>query len=570
MTTAPAQPERHHVRLLTILRAAYATLGAALVCVAAVPTSALTGFFEHAGRTHLNNGAVLETTRQGAQLVRVLAPVAGVALAALALWGDRLFRGAHQRPAPGHASKADWRVLGAAFALALALRLPLMTQSLWYDEIAAFMGYGAEGPGAAMGNYYTQANHILQTVLSWVSVTLFGVDEVTLRLPSFVVGLFGIVAAWWLGREAGGAAVGRGAAVAMALMPVAALEATEARGYAFMAYYATLATATWIWARRVRSGAGWAEYAVVCALGGWSHLVTLCVPVFHGLWNAWALWRARTPEERRDCAGGFLGLVVGALLTLALYAPALPDMAAIASEFRVREGNEPTLWSAQGLMMLEMLGGTWTWWASVAALPLLVAGAAAVRSNRSLALGVVLAGGGALVAILAPVAFNSWLYARFLTFVVPAVALVAGAGAAWLLARHRAAGVAAVALAACAWIASVVTLPPRQPLREGVAYIAQQRAPGDRALAIGLPDDVHRWYLPPDLEMPSAGPYGRHLPEALAAVHPQWILMLYPRAMPVKVHEQLRQAGYQRVLELPGWIDLGDGRVVVLRAPQQP
>ena len=105
--------------------------------------------------------------------------------------------------------------------------------------------------------------------------------------------------------------------------------------------------------------------ALVVALGCWSHLVTACVPACHALWLLWRAARGGA-AQRRDAGGGLLALGVAGLLVLAMYALVLPDMASIRREFLAADGNEPTLWSPEGLLMLWMLGGTWTWWASAA------------------------------------------------------------------------------------------------------------------------------------------------------------------------------------------------------------
>lgn len=57
--------------------------------------------------------------------------------------------------------------MAAAVLLAAAIRAPFLTDSLWYDEIAAFLGYSINGPWGAVSTYYTQANHVLHSLLAW-------------------------------------------------------------------------------------------------------------------------------------------------------------------------------------------------------------------------------------------------------------------------------------------------------------------------------------------------------------------------------------------------------------------
>lgn len=588
---------------LEALRLGLALIGLCSVALLAVPASDLAEAMAHPAR-RAADGSPAEVTAAGAAYLRQWVPIAGVALAALMLLGDRWLQGgprsdeaadptsAAQPAADVHTpiSPREWLALAVATLVALAIRLPFVADSLWYDEIAAFLGYGVHGPMVAIGNYYTQANHVLQGALSALSAQALGTSELALRLPSLVAGVALVPAVWWLAREATAPAAPASpaepaelaspasptrirrapliAAWAAALLPIAVLEATEARGYALTMLLAALCTACLLWAWRARHAAPWGLYAVLCALGVWSHLVFACVPAAHALWALTALLRG---PQRGPALRTLVALALAAVVTVALYSPVLPDMAGIRREFAAADGDEPTLIGPQGLEMLLMLGGTWTWWASLTVLPALAVGAATALRNRRLRLAAMLTGGGALLALLAPLAFDSWLYARFVAFVAAAVALVMGAGVAATWTRSRPAALAMAALAVAGWLAGLSQLPPRQPLREAMAYIAQMQREGDRALAMGLPDDVHAYYAAAfGVRMPGTGPYGRDLEAMLPIVEPRFILVLYPHAQPVARLELLRAAGYQPVLRLPGWIDQGGGEVAVFeRAPDQ-
>jgi len=462
-------------------------------------------------------------------------------------------------------------MLAAAAVVAALVRMPFLADSLWYDEIAAFLGYSLGGPGAAVGTYLTQANHVLHSLLAWCSTALFGVDEVTVRLPSFLAGIGAVAAVGFLGRQAGGVRLGAVAAALAAVMPTAVLPATEARGYSLMMLFAALASALFVRGWR-RGGAGtWALYAACCALGVWSHLVTVCVPAFHAVWCVGKLVTAsgRASDDargiRRCALGGLVAVACAAGLTALLYAPIIPAIVALQREFRALDGNEPTLLGPEGRMMLVSLGGSWNTWGSLAALPLVVAGVAAARRDVHVREALVISLGGALVALLFPVFLNSWLYARFLAFTVPGVALLLAAGLLWIHARRpRVAWI----LAACtvgAWIAVLATIGPRQQLREAVKWVVDNRAEGEQAFAVGLPDDVHRWYSTAyRIEMPGSGPYGRDLDEQLASRGNAWAVLLYSRAMP-EAAEKLRAAGFLEDVRFPGWIDSGAGEIVVFR-----
>ncbi|NBX33179.1 MAG: hypothetical protein EBR07_10735, partial [Planctomycetes bacterium] len=282
-----------------------------------------------------------------------------------------------------HSSRRFVVAMVAAVLLAAVIRAPFLTDSLWYDEIAAFLGYSINGPWGAVSTYYTQANHVLHSLLAWGSGAALGVDEVTVRLPSFLAGLGTVLAVAWLamtalGRDAKGVRLAVTAAFITALLPIAVLPATEARGYSLMTLFSALMTGTFLRALRIRTRSAWLIYAAACALGIWAHLVTVCVPAFHAAWCVAVLVRGApsttsgiTPKAAR---AGLMAIGMAALLTLLVYAPILPAMFAIRSEFRALDGNEPTLIGPEGWMMLLSIGGSWKMWASLAALPLVVAG----------------------------------------------------------------------------------------------------------------------------------------------------------------------------------------------------
>ena len=476
-------------------------------------------------------------------------------------------------PTP-HYSRRFVVAIVAAVLLAAAVRAPFLTDSLWYDEIAAFLGYSINGPWGAVSTYYTQANHVLHSLLAWGSGAALGVDEVTVRLPSFLAGLGTVLAVAWLamtalGRDANGVRLAVTAAFITALLPIAVLPATEARGYSLMTLFSALMTAAFLRALRRQTGTAWLIYAAACALGIWAHLVTVCVPAFHAAWCVAVLMRGAPSTASgippKAARAGLMAIGVAALLTLLVYAPILPAMFAIRSEFRSLDGNEPTLIGPEGWMMLLSIGGSWKVWASLAALPLVVAGAAAATRDARLRTALILSLGGTVLALAFPLFLGSWLYARFLAFTVPGIALLLAAG--FLEINDRKPGAARVIalLVGSAWIASLATLGPRQQIREAVMYVASHRTPTEGAFAVGLPDDVHQWYaVPLRVDMPGSGPYGSALEERLRDPAAAWAVLFYPRTLTTAAN-QLRDAGFVEEARFPGWIDAGGGEIIVLR-----
>lgn len=642
-TAAPAAATSSSGRSRWII-AALLILGVGMVLAgASIPTAFWIGFFEHPIRTERHAGVIAETTITGAAWWRVALVAAGAALplllgtmllllphSSVERWGGVGERGGGRSSAPSvPAAPARARVLPPLAAplashvepspsrcvllcllltlVGLALRLPRLTESLWYDEIADFLAFGQFGPGPTMGNYFTPSNHVLSGILSWVSVQAAGgADEIVLRLPALIASLAAIPAFWWLGAEVAREGVGRlsragvvlpiAAAAFAALAPVMVLEGSEARGYALMILAAALSSAAILrGTREVREAtsasiAPWVLYVLAIALGTWAHLVTACVAAGHALV---LLADLRLAERRRAAIVGLLAVSASGVLALTLFSPLLPDLLAIRSQFRALDGDEPTLLGAEGWHALLQMGGVWSSWLAIPGLLLALLGAAAAWPILGVRRAVLMTLMGAAVAVVLAVAGNSWLYARFLLFTLPGAAVLIGLGVSAVVegdlgsilgrprrpaatqvegappplsagARALLAVIAAALLAG--WFADLLWRPPKQPLREAVLDVAEHRRPGERMATIGLPDNVLEWYAwPRDMSFAQTGVHGSRLGETLDQVDPAWVVVLYERSVPRERLEELQRRGFVVHRRLPGWVDWGAGDVVIWR-----
>ncbi len=134
------------------------------------------------------------------------------------------------------------------FILALLVRLPRMSQSLWYDEMYTLVEY-VQQPWqktlACRPGEYVPNNHVLQTILARISNSFSGVDfppnEALLRLPSLLAGsLLPIALAWPLRRSNPIAALIL--ALLAAAHPWLIAFSTEARGYSLLLLLGVIAT----------------------------------------------------------------------------------------------------------------------------------------------------------------------------------------------------------------------------------------------------------------------------------------------------------------------------------------
>ncbi len=169
---------------------------------------------------------------------------------------------------------------------ALALRLVnLAGRPLWYDEAFAVL-YADRSLSEIMYGTLTQVQgaaadvHPLLyyfTLHFWMR--LAGDSPLAARLPSVLLGVGAVVAAWGLARELfdAGRHAGHGARVELlaaaltAGSPFLIAYSQEARMYALLGFWST--AALWAWARAARSGhwRAWAAFVVCGALALYSH-----------------------------------------------------------------------------------------------------------------------------------------------------------------------------------------------------------------------------------------------------------------------------------------------------------
>ena len=88
--------------------------------------------------------------------------------------------------------------------------------------------------------------------------------------------------------------------------------------------------------------------------------------------------------------------------------------------------------------------------------------------------------------------------------------------------------------------------------------------PDGRAWSIGLGDDVAMFYSEGrGPELIHAPQLGRDLRVSELEVGPDVAIMLYPDLVPPEVKTRLRDAGFEEVQRLPGWLDWDRGDVTV-------
>jgi len=559
---------KHHAWLIVPLLFA----ATCAVLAVAVHTDNWATWFAHPARRPLP-----EVTRQGAQLLRIMLVVAAVSLIAFPLALTRLeLRGKPLDKQPHKSSSTDLWLVTGLIVLGILLRASRLGESLWYDEIAAWLSFGIHGPGPIIGNFFEPSNHVAHTLLSWCAVHWTESMlrfEIALRLPALLFSLGAIVGMYALARRTLNRRAAVLAGLLMAVLPVAVLEGVEARGYSMMICFS--AWATWLLvATRTNDRAWlWCAYAGVCALGVWTHFVTAFVPIGHAVWF---LWRATRHKERAWAVRGALALIFAAVLAITLYAPAIPDLLNVREIYVASGGDEPGLLGPEGWHALLQLGGSWYAWAAWAGLIALLVGLACsppTPKNDSRPLlrevGVIAMLGLPLMALAVPL-LGSWMYARFALFSLPGAVLLMAGGIDCLWHKKRIAALLLLLVIVATSAADLAVRPAKQPLRDAAEYVIQQHNDGDSILVIGLAHRVMDLYLFDPPPTYSLG-HGADLPQKLNDVNPQWIILYYPNHLSADHAALLQQRGYESVQHFRGWVDWNNGDVeVYARAAAKP
>jgi len=568
------------------------TISLAFAALALIPRESLAHFFSHPVLCTLKGVDIRPVTREGAAWFGIMCWISAAAwmiIPLIAVRSSKTSHGDSTHPTPSmpastanttFSNRLQFALICVGF-VGLIERLTRIGESFWFDEISALIDYAQYGPGAIMGTYFVQSNHVLHTLLSWCAIFIVGsVSEPVLRAPALLAGIAAIGAVVALVREVAirqAVPIRPRMAVAYALAtlsPIMVLESVEARGYSMMILFAALASWLLLLALRTMRAHLWIAYSMVCALGIWSHLVFVALPASHAIIAAWLMIRPRA--QSNDRAGGRLALaalVLGAITTITLLAPLLPDLVRIRREFQALDGNEPSIISNEGFHLLLSIGGAWTTIAAIPTAALMLIGLCGAWNDQRRRLPLVVTLLGLPLLVIATELGGSWMYARFALFALPGILVAMTLGcfdlAAWMRVTgwnpRRAHGtlIAGAILIAALWTLSLSILPSKQPIRDAIVLVRERDANATTIASAGLADNVVAYYgLAVNMEVQDAGLAGAHID----AIDPQvlWLIVLYPNSLGESAKDQLAR-NWNLVETLPGWVDWNNGAVLVYR-----
>ena len=302
--------------------------------------------------------------------------------------------------------------------------------SFWADEfphaIAARSLNDDGHPTLPSGREYRRA--LAQTIAVAGSMRAFGENEAAARVPSAIAGLMTIAGLWFVVRRRFGEGAALAAAAVLSVMPLHVAHSRSARFYAAFALAYCAAAALGTSALETRSK--WKAVGAAAAFALALHLqVEAAILLFPLIGHALYLWGG-APEHRGSLGrivGGLAGIGVAAVAVVALVPPLRHGATRLID-------NLPGLELAPGLH-LDTIGkvfGVVSWWAWILLVPAAIAGIRR-RGPSGAALLLHLLVPAVLLAILFKPTVARGISTRYLFFLAPLVAALAGVAAAELV-----------------------------------------------------------------------------------------------------------------------------------------
>jgi mannosyltransferase len=444
----------------------------------------------------------------GVNLLRVTFVIEAILLAVLtaAKWtwqaipGDELL--SVRRPEPSSDLSRSQTLIAVALItlVAIVLRSYRLGSDLWLDEITPIVDYGHMPLVQVIGSYLRTNNHLLNTLLTKLSIGVFGESEWSVRLPAVLFGVATIPVFYWVARLV----LSRWASVAATAVLAVSYHhiffSQNARGYSAALFFALATSGLLIRALADDKKWRWLLYAVCMFLGLASLAQTAFVFAAHVIVGLIAVVLIRKRGGSGAPLARRLAIVFGitAFVSFQLYATPLPEMYAVITHLYVREATGFAPFSL--VFFREIIRGATSGFGGVVpTLVFLIVSAAGmiflVRANWMLAAALGLP----------PVLTALFLLGRGLSFsprffllLLPLGILASLTVAESPAMRHPR---RAVLLAALFALASLISLrryygTPKQPYRAALAFLEQTRHQGEKFLIIYAGEQGFRYYVP--------------------------------------------------------------------------
>jgi hypothetical protein len=228
-------------------------------------------------------------------------------------------------------TKGSQTIVVAALALITCigalLRFYQLNNGLWYDEIMTLIGSVRLSINNILTQYPSNNSHPLYSVLAHLSVSVFGEQPWSLRLPAVIFGVASIPMLYRLGTDVTSRFEALLAASILTVSYHHIWFSQNARGYTALLFWVLLTTHLLLQWQRSGSNVALVAYVLAAALGAYTHLTMAFVVFSHALVCAWIIFRKDKSSDRtRDWIPPATAFVMSGLLTCLLYAPMLLDV----------------------------------------------------------------------------------------------------------------------------------------------------------------------------------------------------------------------------------------------------
>ncbi len=413
----------------------------------------------------------------------------------------------HGKPEDG---PVPWAWLAILTALAALLRTAGLNDGLWLDEIITLVESVRLPLSRIVSTFPGDNQHTLYSVLAHLSIGVFGEHAWSLRLPAMLIGVATVPMLYVFSRELVGRTEALLASLLLAVNYHHVWFSLNARGYSALACLTLLSS--WLVLRGLRrhSDWNWVSYAVVAALGVYTHLTMVFLVISHALLSAGHLGLPRDAERLRRWRSPALGFVLAGILSLLLYSPVLLDVQqAVVTE------PSPMAGATAGWAVMELLRGLQIGLGSVlgvlAGIVLFLFGVLSYFRQSPLVLGLFLLPGPITAA--AAVALQRPVRPRFFFFLIGFALLIAVRGAleigrilsrSGLVGRPRALPLGTVLVAVLAVLSvsaiGIESRYPKQDFEGAMRFVDTNRADGEAVATAGGAQYPYRAYYQRDWE----------------------------------------------------------------------
>lgn len=206
-------------------------------------------------------------------------------------------------PAADHASRAQLIALAALVLLALAVRLPGLNESLWFDELWSTR-VKLTNVGQTLRLLMEDRHPPLYTILSFTWIRIFGDSEISVRAMPMLSGLATVALMPSLGEALATRRAGWFAGVLLALSPVHIWYSQEGRSYALIMLLAMLICFAWLRLDTDPSRVHKFVFIALCIVVTQLHYFAIALPALVVLVSVW---------NRRHRSVALVGLFLSAL-----------------------------------------------------------------------------------------------------------------------------------------------------------------------------------------------------------------------------------------------------------------